>query len=176
MATLLQVLMIGPVVGRAGRKSIRLLAVRLGVQHLDPLVELIRAGKITTVIGRRFPLSEVPRRCAISAKGTPKARSSSPSGSFRRGRIRTQRRSSCAFTARLAELALQYATAVQSALADPPFGAATDSMPVKPKAAPDLGLLRAQAWLVSSATTLLTVAARAAIWRSSCDGRVITSC
>jgi len=36
VATLLQVLMIGPVLGRAGRKSIRLLAVRLGVQHLDP--------------------------------------------------------------------------------------------------------------------------------------------
>jgi NADPH:quinone reductase-like Zn-dependent oxidoreductase len=53
VATLLQVLMIGPVIGRARRKRIRLLAVRLGVQHLDPLVELIRAGKITTVIDRR---------------------------------------------------------------------------------------------------------------------------
>jgi len=60
VATLLQVLMIGPVIGRAERKRIRLLAVRLGVQHLDPLVELSQAGKITTVIDRRFPLSEVP--------------------------------------------------------------------------------------------------------------------
>src|SRR5215510_14055613 len=33
VATLLQVLTIGPLIGRAGRKSIRLLAVRLGVQH-----------------------------------------------------------------------------------------------------------------------------------------------
>ena len=47
VATLLQVLTIGPVIGRAGRKRIRVLAVRLGVQHLGPLVELIRAGKIT---------------------------------------------------------------------------------------------------------------------------------
>jgi NADPH:quinone reductase-like Zn-dependent oxidoreductase len=105
VATLLQVLMIGPVIGRAERKRIRLLAVRLGVQHLDPLIELSQAGKITTVIDRR-------RRCAISAKGTPKARSSSPSGSFRRGRTRTQRRTRCAPAARPTELALQYATAV----------------------------------------------------------------
>lgn len=74
MATLLQVLMIGPVVGRAGRKSIRLLAVRLGVQHLDPLVELIRAGKITTVIGRRFPLSEVPEALRYLGKGHAKGK------------------------------------------------------------------------------------------------------
>ncbi|HEY2577659.1 MAG TPA: NAD(P)-dependent alcohol dehydrogenase, partial [Streptosporangiaceae bacterium] len=60
VATLLQVLMLGPVIGRAGRKRIRLLAVQLGVQHLDPLVELIQAGKITTVIDRRFALSEAP--------------------------------------------------------------------------------------------------------------------
>jgi NADPH:quinone reductase-like Zn-dependent oxidoreductase len=58
VATLLQVLTIGPVIGRAGRKKIRLPAVRLGVQQLDPLVELSQAGTITTVIDRRFPLSE----------------------------------------------------------------------------------------------------------------------
>jgi NADPH:quinone reductase-like Zn-dependent oxidoreductase len=112
VATLLQVLTIGPVIGRAGRKRIRLLAVRLGDRHLDPLVELIRAGKITTVIDRAFRSARCPRRCAISAKGTPKARSSSPSGSFRRGRTRTQRQTSCAPAARPTELALQHATAV----------------------------------------------------------------
>lgn len=74
VATLLQVLMIGPVVGRAGRKSIRLLAVRLGVQHLDPLVELIRAGKITTVIDRRFPLSKVPEALRYLGKGHAKGK------------------------------------------------------------------------------------------------------
>jgi NADPH:quinone reductase-like Zn-dependent oxidoreductase len=103
VATLLQVLMIGPVIGRAQRKRIRLLAVRLGVQHLDPLVELSRAGKITTVIDRRFRSVKCPRRCAISAKGTPKARSSSPSASSRRGPTRTRRRNSRASTARPAE-------------------------------------------------------------------------
>ena len=74
VATLLQVLMIGPVLGRAGRKSIRLLAVRLGVQHLDPLVELIQAGKITTVIDRRFPLSEVPEALRYLGEGHAKGK------------------------------------------------------------------------------------------------------
>jgi NADPH:quinone reductase-like Zn-dependent oxidoreductase len=74
VATLLQVLMIGPVIGRAGRKSIRLLAVRLGVQHLDPLIELIQAGKITTVIDRRFPLSEVPEALRYLGEGHAKGK------------------------------------------------------------------------------------------------------
>ena len=74
VATLLQVLMIGPVLGRAERKSIRLLAVRLGVQHLDPLVELIRAGKITTVIDRRFALSEVPAALRYLGEGHAKGK------------------------------------------------------------------------------------------------------
>jgi len=74
VATLLQVLMIGPVLGRAERKSIRLLAVRLGVQDLDPLVELIQAGKITTVIDRRFPLSEVPEALRCLGEGHAKGK------------------------------------------------------------------------------------------------------
>jgi NADPH:quinone reductase-like Zn-dependent oxidoreductase len=40
VATLLQVLLIGPLIGRAEGKKIGLLAVRPGVQHLAPLVEL----------------------------------------------------------------------------------------------------------------------------------------
>jgi NADPH:quinone reductase-like Zn-dependent oxidoreductase len=74
VATLLQVLMIGPVIGRAGRKRIRLLAVRPGVQHLAPLVELIRAGKITTVIDRRFALSEVPAALRYLGEGHAKGK------------------------------------------------------------------------------------------------------
>ena len=74
VATLLQVLLIGPVIGRAGRKRIRLLAVRHGVQHLDPLVELIQAGKITTVIDRRFALSEVPEALHYLGEGHAKGK------------------------------------------------------------------------------------------------------
>jgi NADPH:quinone reductase-like Zn-dependent oxidoreductase len=74
VATLLQVLTIGPVIGQAGRKRIRLLAVRLGVRHLDPLVELIQAGKITTVIDRRFALSEVPEALRYLGEGHAKGK------------------------------------------------------------------------------------------------------
>jgi len=74
IATLLQVLLIGPVIGGTGRKRIRLLAVRLGVQRLDPLVELIRAGKISTVIDRRFPLSQVPEALRYLGEGHAKGK------------------------------------------------------------------------------------------------------
>jgi NADPH:quinone reductase-like Zn-dependent oxidoreductase len=74
VATGLQVLLIGPLIGRAGRKRIRVLAVRLGVQHLDPIIELGRAGKITTVIDRRFPLSQVPEALRYLGEGHAKGK------------------------------------------------------------------------------------------------------
>ena len=74
VATGLQVLLIGPLIGRAGRKKIRVLAVRLGVQHLDPIIELGQAGKITTVIDRRFPLSQVPEALRYLGEGHAKGK------------------------------------------------------------------------------------------------------
>jgi NADPH:quinone reductase-like Zn-dependent oxidoreductase len=74
VATGLQVLLIGPLIGRAGRKKIRVLAVRLGVRHLDPIIELGRAGKITTVIDRRFPLSQVPEALRYLGEGHAKGK------------------------------------------------------------------------------------------------------
>jgi hypothetical protein len=47
---LLQVLLLGPLIGRTEGKKIRLLAVRLGAQHLAPLVELCQAGKIAAPV------------------------------------------------------------------------------------------------------------------------------
>jgi NADPH:quinone reductase-like Zn-dependent oxidoreductase len=74
VATLLQVLLAGPLIGRAGRKKIRVLAVRLGVKHLDPIVELVQAGTITTVIDRRFPLSQVPEALRYLGEGHAKGK------------------------------------------------------------------------------------------------------
>ena len=74
VAALPQVLMIGPVIGRAGGTKIRLPAVRQGAQHLDPLVELIRAGKITSIIDRRFPLGEVPEALRYLGEGHAKGK------------------------------------------------------------------------------------------------------
>ncbi len=74
MATLLQVLLIGPWTGRAAGKKIRLLAVRLGAQHLAPIVELCQAAKIATVIDRRYRLSEVPEALRYLGEGHAKGK------------------------------------------------------------------------------------------------------
>jgi NADPH:quinone reductase-like Zn-dependent oxidoreductase len=74
VTTLLQILLIGPLTGRAVRKKIRLLVVRLGAQHLGPLVELCQAGKIATVIDRRYRLSEVPDALRYLGEGHAKGK------------------------------------------------------------------------------------------------------
>jgi NADPH:quinone reductase-like Zn-dependent oxidoreductase len=74
VATLLQVLLIGPLTGRAAGKKVRLLAVRLGAEHLAPLVELCQAGKIATVIDRRYRLSEVPEALRYLGEGHAKGK------------------------------------------------------------------------------------------------------
>jgi NADPH:quinone reductase-like Zn-dependent oxidoreductase len=68
-ATLLQVLLFGPVIGRTEGKKIQLLAVRLGARHLAPIVELCQAGKVRTVIDRRYQLSEVPEALRYVGEG-----------------------------------------------------------------------------------------------------------
>jgi NADPH:quinone reductase-like Zn-dependent oxidoreductase len=72
--TLLQVLLIGPVIGRAEGKKIRLLAVRQGAQHLAPIVELCQTGKIATVIDRRYRLNEVPEALRYLGEGHAKGK------------------------------------------------------------------------------------------------------
>jgi NADPH:quinone reductase-like Zn-dependent oxidoreductase len=74
VGTLLQVLLLGPVLGRADGKKIRLLAVRLGVQHLALLVELCQAGKVAIVIDRRYPLSQVPEALRYLGEGHAKGK------------------------------------------------------------------------------------------------------
>jgi len=74
VATLLNVLLIGPLIGRAEGKKMGLLAVRLGVQHLAPLIELCQAGKIATVIDRRYRLSEVPQALRYLGEGHAKGK------------------------------------------------------------------------------------------------------
>ena len=74
VATLLQILLIGPLIGTAGGRKIRLLAVRQGAQHLAPLVQLCQAGKIVTVIDRRYPLSEVPEALRYLGEGHAKGK------------------------------------------------------------------------------------------------------
>jgi NADPH:quinone reductase-like Zn-dependent oxidoreductase len=73
-ATLLQVLLVGPLLGRAEGKKLRLLAVRSGAERLGPLVGLCQAGKIATVIDRRYRLHEVPEALRYLGEGHAKGK------------------------------------------------------------------------------------------------------
>ncbi|GAB4055146.1 NAD(P)-dependent alcohol dehydrogenase [Catellatospora paridis] len=72
--TLLRVLVGGAVTGRLADKKVRVLAVRLGVAHLAPIVELCRQGKIVTVIDRRYRLEEVPQALRYLGEGHAKGK------------------------------------------------------------------------------------------------------
>src|SRR5215471_8343001 len=74
VTTLLQALLAGPLLGRADGKKTRLLAVRLGVEHLAPMVELCQAGKIATAIDRRYPLSETQAALQYLGEGHAKGK------------------------------------------------------------------------------------------------------
>ena len=69
VATLLQVLLMEPLVGRATGMKIRLLVARLGAQPVSSLVELCQAGRNATVIDRRYRLSEVPEALRYLGEG-----------------------------------------------------------------------------------------------------------
>jgi NADPH:quinone reductase-like Zn-dependent oxidoreductase len=73
-ATLLQVLLVGPLLGRAEGKKLRLLAVRSGAERLAPMVALCQAGKIATVIDRRYRLPEVPEALRYLGEGHAKGK------------------------------------------------------------------------------------------------------
>jgi NADPH:quinone reductase-like Zn-dependent oxidoreductase len=74
VTALLQVLLATPLTGRTESRKLRVLAVRLGAQYLGPLVELCQAGKITTVIDRRYALSEVPEALRYLGEGNAKGK------------------------------------------------------------------------------------------------------
>jgi NADPH:quinone reductase-like Zn-dependent oxidoreductase len=74
VATLLQVLLLGPLLGRAESKQLRLLAVQLGAEGLAPMVALCQAGTVATVIDRRYRLSEVPEALRYLGEGHAKGK------------------------------------------------------------------------------------------------------
>jgi NADPH:quinone reductase-like Zn-dependent oxidoreductase len=73
-ATLLQVLLLGPLLGRAEGKKLRLPAVRSGAQRLAAIVALCQAGTIATVIDRRCRLHEVPEALRYLGEGHAKGK------------------------------------------------------------------------------------------------------
>jgi len=74
MSSLFQVLLFGSLTGRREGKKVRVLGVRQGVRQLTPLVELCQAGKVKTVIDRRFPLEQVPEALRYLGEGHAKGK------------------------------------------------------------------------------------------------------
>ena len=60
VATLFQILLLGPWIRRSTSKKVHLLAVQRNRKDLEFITELCEAGKIVPRIDRRYPLSQVP--------------------------------------------------------------------------------------------------------------------
>ena len=71
VATMFQILLLGPWIRRTTGKKIRILAVRANTEDVDFVKELIEAGRIMPIIDETFPLSEDPE--AISYVGDGRA-------------------------------------------------------------------------------------------------------
>lgn len=69
LATLFQVLLLGPWIKRTTGKTVRLLAVRPNQKDLLFMAELCAAGKVVPVIDRQFSLSEVPEALRYLGEG-----------------------------------------------------------------------------------------------------------
>jgi NADPH:quinone reductase-like Zn-dependent oxidoreductase len=74
MSTLLQVLLVGPLLGRTRDRKLRLLVVKQGVEGLVRLVELCQAGQVTTYIDRRFALTDAPAALRYLGEGHAKGK------------------------------------------------------------------------------------------------------
>jgi NADPH:quinone reductase-like Zn-dependent oxidoreductase len=72
--TILQILLIGPLIGLPRRQKIGVLAVRLGVRNIAPIMELCQTGKVSTHIDRRFPLSQVSEALQYLGEGHAKGK------------------------------------------------------------------------------------------------------
>jgi NADPH:quinone reductase-like Zn-dependent oxidoreductase len=69
VATILQILLLGPWIRRTTGKKIRVLAVRPNIEDIDFVKELIETRKITPVIDKTYPLGEVPEAIRYVGEG-----------------------------------------------------------------------------------------------------------
>jgi len=74
VATLFQVLLLGPLIRRTSDRNIRLLIVPQNRKDLLAITELCETGKISPVIDRQFSLSEVPEAFRYMAAGHDKGK------------------------------------------------------------------------------------------------------
>lgn len=69
--TLLPIVTIGAVVGRATRRRVGMLAVKQGPTHFEPLADLCLADDVKIHIDRTFQLDEVPQALTYVGEGRP---------------------------------------------------------------------------------------------------------
>jgi NADPH:quinone reductase-like Zn-dependent oxidoreductase len=69
VATLFQILFLGPLIRRMTNKNLRLLVVPQNRKDLMAITELCETGKIIPVIDRRYPLNEAPQALRYMAEG-----------------------------------------------------------------------------------------------------------
>ncbi len=74
VATLFQVLLLGPWIRRTTGRNLRLLAVPQNRNDLIAITELCETGKVVPVIDRRYPLSEVPEALRYVGEGHAKGK------------------------------------------------------------------------------------------------------
>jgi NADPH:quinone reductase-like Zn-dependent oxidoreductase len=74
VATIFQILLLGPWIRATTGKKIRILAVKPSLIDLVYITELYEAGKVVPVIDRRYPLSEVPEALRYLGEGRTKGK------------------------------------------------------------------------------------------------------
>jgi len=74
VATILQIVLLGPWIRRATGKNIRLLAVQRNRKDLVAITELCETGKVVPAIDRQYPLSEVPEALRYLGEGHAKGK------------------------------------------------------------------------------------------------------
>jgi NADPH:quinone reductase-like Zn-dependent oxidoreductase len=74
VATLFQILFFGPLIKRTTDKTIRILAVPQNNKDLIAITELCEAGKVTPVIDRKYPLTQVPEALRYVTEGRAKGK------------------------------------------------------------------------------------------------------
>jgi NADPH:quinone reductase-like Zn-dependent oxidoreductase len=74
VATIFQILLLGPWISMIESKRMRVLAVGPNLKDMVYITELYEAGKVVPVIDRRYPLSEVPEALRYLGEGRVKGK------------------------------------------------------------------------------------------------------
>lgn len=74
VATLIQILLLGPAIRRTTGKNLRLLVVPQNREDLLAITELVEAGRIRPVIDRSYPLQDVPEAFRYVSEGRNKGK------------------------------------------------------------------------------------------------------